>query len=53
MDPVDEEIREQDEEGKLEDVVEREGGIGRSVVELRVSPHFGDEERHRQDGHDG
>lgn len=53
MDPVDEEVGETKEEGKLKDVVKPEGGIGWRVVQFAVPSHFADEEGHGEYGHDG
>lgn len=53
MDPVDEEIGEEDEEGELQVVVGGEGGGGGGVVQLGVAADFGQEEGHGQQGHDG
>lgn len=51
VDPVDEEIGKADEEGDLEEAVEREGLFGGSVVELGVSADLKNEERSSQQGH--
>lgn len=53
MNPVDTEIRERDEEGILEVIVERERGLAGEIVELGVSLHLGHEERRGQRSHDG
>ena len=52
MDPVDTEIRERDEQGILEIIVERERSLAGEVVELGVSLHLGHEERRGQRSHD-
>lgn len=53
VDPVDEEIGEEHEEGELEDVVGPERCVVWVVVEFCVTFDFAEEEGHRQDGHDG
>lgn len=53
VDPVDEEIGEEDEEGELQDAVIREGLLGNGVIELGVAPDFQNKERRSQQGHWG
>jgi hypothetical protein len=53
VDPVDEEIGEEDEERELQDTVEGEWFLGGSIVEFGVSADFKDEEWGRQEGHWG
>lgn len=53
VDPVDEEVGEEDEEGELEVIVEREGGLSRGVVEEGVAADFGGEEGGGEERHDG
>ncbi len=53
VDPVDEEVGEGEEERELRVVVPRARALGRRVIHLAVSAHLGDEEGHREDGHDG
>lgn len=53
VDPVDEEIGEEDEEGELQDTVEGEGLFGGGIVEFGVSADFQDEEWGCQEGHWG
>lgn len=52
MNPVDEEVGEANEEGKLEDVVKPERGIGRRIVQFGVPLDFTNEKRDGEDGHD-
>lgn len=53
MDPVDQEICEADEEGELNKIVQSERGVGGRVIEFGVATDFAEEERRREDGHDG
>ena len=53
VDPVDPEVCEEDEEGKLEVVVLGKGGGSRGVVEFGVAAHFGHEEGNGQEGQEG
>lgn len=52
MYPVYEEIREQDEERNLQNIVEGKRGVCRCVIQLSVTAYLCREERHREDGHD-
>lgn len=52
VDPIDEEIGEQDEERELQIAVQAKRGIGRSVIKLCVAAYFAKEKRGREDGHD-
>lgn len=49
--PVDQKVREQDEEWKLDNVVKREGCLGETIVHLRVSTDFGQHTCSREYGH--
>lgn len=51
MNPVDEEVGEQDEKWKLNKVVKRERSISGIVVQLSITPDLGQEERNSKDGH--
>ena len=53
MYPVDEEVRERDEERELQEIVQLERRFRRIVVEVRISPDFCKEDRGREDGHAG
>lgn len=53
VNPVDEEIGEEDKEGELQVVVQGERGLRRRVVEFGVAVDLGDEEGYGQQGHDG
>ena len=53
VDPVDEEIGEEDEERELQDAVVREGLIGDGIVELGIASNLQDEERRCQKSHRG
>lgn len=53
VDPVDKEVGEEEEEGKLEGVVKREGRLSQSVVEFRIPPYLSREKRACQDRHYG
>lgn len=53
MDPIDKKVGKADEEGKLEDVVQPEGRIGRRIVQFGVPPHFTYEEWDGKNSHDG
>lgn len=53
MDPVDEEIGEEDEEWELQDAVIRERLLGNGVIELGVAPDFQNKERRSQQRHWG
>ena len=53
MNPVYEEVRKQDEERDLEDIVEGEWGVRRSIIQLGVTADLSGEERDGEDGHDG
>ena len=51
MDPVDEEVGEEEEERELDEVVQRERGFRGEFVELRVPAYFSHEEGRGEDGH--
>jgi len=51
MDPVDEEIGEQDKEGELNEVVERERGVRGRVVKFSIAKNFAEEDGGGEDGH--
>lgn len=53
VDPVDEEIGEEDEKGELQVVVQGKWLIRRIVVEFSVATNFSEEEWRGEDGHDG
>lgn len=53
VNPVDAEVGEHDEEGKLDDVVPHAGALLGLVIHFAVAAHFGDEEGRGEDGHDG
>lgn len=52
VDPVNTKVCEEDEKGELEDVVQREGRIGKAVVKLRVTAYFGQHASGSQERHD-
>lgn len=52
VDPIDEEVGEQDEERELQVAVQRERRIRRSIVEFGVAAHLAEEKGRREDGHD-
>lgn len=51
VDPVDEAVRKQDEEGELEKIVPWEGGFGGEVVQFGVPADFGQHAHGSQKGH--
>lgn len=51
MDPIDEEIGEEDEEGELNDVVERERSVRGRVVKFSIAEDFAEEDGGGEDGH--
>lgn len=53
VDPVDERIGEDDEEGELQEVVAPEGRFGKVVVHLGIAADFEKERRQGEQGHDG
>ncbi len=53
VDPVDQEVGEEDEDGELEVVVEVEWCFGGCIVEFAVASDFSGKEWARHDGHDG
>lgn len=53
VNPVDEEIGEEDEEWELQNAVIREGLLGNGVIEFGVAPNFQNKERRSQQGHWG
>ena len=52
VDPIDEEIGEQDEERELKVVVQAKRSIARGVIEFCVAAYFAEEKGGREDGHD-
>ena len=52
VDPVDKEIREYDEDGKLKEIVKRERRIIGGIVHLGIASDFCNEKRCRQDSHE-
>lgn len=52
MDPIDEKVGEENEERKLEDIVQGEWCIGQNIVQLGVSSHFTNKKGDGKDGHD-
>ena len=53
VNPVDEEIGEENEDGELEDAVVGEGLLGDGIVELGVASDLEDEEGRSEKGHGG
>ena len=53
VDPVDEEIRKEDEERNLQNIVEGKRGVHGCIVQLGIAHHFGKEERDRENAHHG
>ena len=53
VDPVDEEVREADEKGELDNIVERERCVRGRIVKFGVTADFAEEERGGEDGHEG
>lgn len=53
VDPIDEEIGEQDEERELKEIVQAKRGIRRGLIKFRVAAHFTEEKGRCEDGHDG
>ena len=51
MDPIDEEVREADEEWELENVVQGERSIRRAIVKFRQTADFAQEEGGGEDCH--
>ena len=52
VDPIDEEIGEQDEERELKVVVQAKRSIGRGVIKFCIAAYFAKEKGGREDGHD-
>ena len=52
MDPVYEEVSEDNEERKLDYVVERERRLGRGIVEFCITLHLSDEKWNGENGHE-